>query len=60
VLGDVVVPDDPADAVTPIDGGYDMPSGAGEQLDWLAAAGLRPALAWAERDLAVMVADRPS
>jgi tRNA (cmo5U34)-methyltransferase len=58
VLGDVVVPDDPADAVTPIDGVYDQPSGTGEQLEWLAAAGLRPAVAWAERDLAVMVADR--
>jgi tRNA (cmo5U34)-methyltransferase len=60
VLGDVVVPEDSADVVTPIDGVYDQPSGAGEQLEWLAAAGLRPALAWAERDLAVMVADRPS
>ena len=26
VLGDVVVSDDPADVVTPIDGGYDQPS----------------------------------
>jgi tRNA (cmo5U34)-methyltransferase len=60
VLGDVVVPDDPADVVTPIDGVYDKPSRAAEQLEWLAAAGLRPALTWAERDLAVMVADRPS
>lgn len=58
VLGDVVVPDDPADVVTPIDGVYDTPSRVDEQLAWLAQAGLRPSVAWAERDLAVIVADR--
>ena len=58
VLGDVVVPEDPADVVTPIDGVYDTPSRVDEQLRWLADAGLRPAVAWSERDLAVLVADR--
>jgi tRNA (cmo5U34)-methyltransferase len=58
VLGDVVVPDDPADVVTPIDGVYDTPSRLDEQLAWLRAAGLRVFVAWAERDLAVVVADR--
>jgi tRNA (cmo5U34)-methyltransferase len=58
VLGDVVVPDDPADVVTPLDEGYDMPSPAREQLQWLADAGLTPALRWSRRDLAVIVADR--
>jgi tRNA (cmo5U34)-methyltransferase len=37
VLGDVVVPDDPADVVTPIDGVYDQPSTIGDQVRWLAA-----------------------
>src|SRR5512133_3705830 len=32
VVGDVVVPEDPADAVTPIDAEYDKPSSASEQL----------------------------
>src|SRR5439155_4480363 len=39
VLGDVVVPDDPADVVTPVDGEYDRPSRIDDQLAWLAAAG---------------------
>ena len=53
VLGDVVVPDDPADVVTPLDEGYDMPSPAADQLQWLADAGLTAALRWSRRDLAV-------
>ncbi len=59
VLGDVVVPEDPADAITPLSEGFDRPSRADEQLRWLADAGLAPAVTWSERDLAVMVADRP-
>jgi tRNA (cmo5U34)-methyltransferase len=59
VLADVVVPEDPADVVTPIDGVYDTPSRVDEQLDWLSAAGLDAAVTWSERDLAVLVADRP-
>jgi tRNA (cmo5U34)-methyltransferase len=58
VLGDVVVPEDPADVVTPVDGVYDIPSRVDEQLAWLAAAGFEPRVAWRERDLAVLVADR--
>jgi tRNA (cmo5U34)-methyltransferase len=57
VIGDVVVPDDPGDAVTPIDGDHDTPSAIDDQLAWLASAGLDPAVAWAERDLAVLTAD---
>ena len=57
VLGDVVVPRDPADVVTPIDGDRDRPSSIDEQLGWLADAGLRARLAWSERDLAVLVGE---
>ena len=57
VLGDVVVPEDPADVVTPVDGVYDTPSSVAEQLRWLAAAGLHARVVWAQRDLAVIVAD---
>jgi tRNA (cmo5U34)-methyltransferase len=60
VLGDVVVPQDPADAVTPIDGDYDTPSSVAEQLAWLTAAGLPGQLVWAHRDLAVLVGQRSS
>jgi len=59
VLGDLVVPDDPADAVTPIDGVYDMPSTVAEQLSWLSDAGLTPRLSWSKQDLAVLVAEAP-
>ena len=55
VLADVVVPENLADVVTPIDGDYDRPSAVAEQLAWLAAAGLEPHVVWAERDLAVVV-----
>jgi len=57
VIGDVVVPEDPADAVTPIDGEYDKPSSAAEQLCWLCEAGFRAHVAWVEADLAVLVGD---
>jgi tRNA (cmo5U34)-methyltransferase len=56
VLGDVVVPDDPADATTPLNPGFDLPSRVDEQLEWLRAAGLSASVAWSERDLAVLVA----
>ena len=58
VLADVIVPDDPADAITPLDEGYDLPSRAAAQLQWLADAELVPALRWQHHDLAVLVADR--
>jgi SAM-dependent methyltransferase len=57
VDGDVVVPDDPADAVTPIDDEYDTPSSTTEQLGWLHDAGFRARIAWVEGDLAVLVGD---
>jgi len=57
VLADVVVPDDPADAITPLDEGYDVPSRADEQLTWLADAGFDAAVRWSSRDLVVIAAD---
>ena len=60
VIADVVVPEDPSDVVTPIDNDYDTPSSITDQLGWLAQAGLEPSLAWARRDLAVIVATLPS
>jgi tRNA (cmo5U34)-methyltransferase len=60
VLGDLVVPTDPAEVVTPIDGVYDKPSSASEQVRWLAEAGMRARLVWMHKDLAVIVAEAPS
>ncbi len=58
VLGDVVIPLDPADAVTPLTSDHDRPSTLADQLQWLADAGLEPATTWSERDLVVVRADR--
>ena len=59
VVADVVVPEDPADAVTPLDAGYDLPSRVGDQLAWLRAAGLASArVTWSRGDFAVLAADR--
>jgi tRNA (cmo5U34)-methyltransferase len=58
VFGDVVVPPDPADVVTPVEDGYDHPSPLSDQLAWLGAVGLAPTVVWNERDLAVVAADK--
>jgi tRNA (cmo5U34)-methyltransferase len=58
VLGDVVLPEDPADAVAPLTEGFDRPDRVDDQLEWLRAAGFEPRLTWAWKDLAVIVADR--
>jgi tRNA threonylcarbamoyl adenosine modification protein (Sua5/YciO/YrdC/YwlC family) len=58
VLGDVVVPVDPADATTPLTPGYDRPSPLTDQLSWLADAGFEPSVAWQAGDLAVVAARR--
>jgi tRNA (cmo5U34)-methyltransferase len=60
VLGDVVIPVDPADAVTPVTYGHDRPSTLAEQLQWLADADLEASTQWSERDLVVVRADRPN
>jgi tRNA (cmo5U34)-methyltransferase len=59
VLGHLVVPDDPADVVTPIDV-HDQPSTVDDQLRWLAAAGFQAEVVWPRHDLCVIVADLPS
>jgi tRNA (cmo5U34)-methyltransferase len=59
VLGDVVVPADPVDAVVPLSEDFDRPSPLPDQLGWLADAGFDASVVWAERDLAVVRADRP-
>ncbi|MBV8999373.1 MAG: Sua5/YciO/YrdC/YwlC family protein [Solirubrobacterales bacterium] len=58
VMADVVVPEDPADATTPLTPGYDRPSTLADQLSWLADAGLSPEVTWQAGDLAVVSARR--
>jgi tRNA (cmo5U34)-methyltransferase len=57
VLGDVVIPERPEDAQTPLTPDFDLPDRVDDQLAWLSAAGFEARVAWADRDLAVLVAD---
>src|SRR5262249_30321933 len=59
VLGDVIVPLDPADVVAPLTPGYDRPDRLDDQVAWLAAVGFEVTVVWQHRDLAVLAADRP-
>ncbi|MGH2914015.1 MAG: Sua5/YciO/YrdC/YwlC family protein [Solirubrobacteraceae bacterium] len=59
VLGDVVVPEDPADAKMELTPGFDKPSSVGEQVRWLADAGLAPRVIWVHDDVAIIAADAP-
>ena len=58
VLGDLIVPADPADVVTPIDWVDDTHSSLEEQLTWFAEAELTTRVHWQHRDLAVVVAEK--
>ena len=58
VLGDVVIPVDQPDAVTPLVAGHDRPSTLADQLRWLDEAGFDAGTVWSEHDLVVVRADR--
>jgi tRNA (cmo5U34)-methyltransferase len=59
VLGDVVVPEDPADAVIEIDGVYDVPSSIADQRTWLEEAGFEVDVTPVRADLAVLRCRKP-
>ena len=54
-MADVVLPEDPADVVTPLTPGYDKPDRADDLLAWLGVAGFRAEQVWSGPDLAVFV-----
>jgi tRNA (cmo5U34)-methyltransferase len=58
VMADVVIPDDEADATTPLTDNYDKPDRARDLLAWLQAAQFKVECVWSAHDLAVFVADR--
>ena len=58
VLADVIVPDDPTDAVTPLEPEVDRPDRLDDQLRWLDDAGFTATVRWRSRDLVVVIADR--
>ena len=57
-MADVVLPDEPASAVTPLTPGYDKPDRAEDLLAWLRAAGFRAEHVWSSPDLGVFVSDK--
>jgi tRNA (cmo5U34)-methyltransferase len=59
VLGDLVVPERPEDAVIEVDWVYDLPSSVADQLAWLREAGFEAEADHVRPDLAVFVARRP-
>jgi tRNA (cmo5U34)-methyltransferase len=60
VMADVVEPEDPADAVTPLTPDYDMPDRVDDLLTWLGAAGFEATIEWSAKDLAVIRSEFPS
>jgi tRNA (cmo5U34)-methyltransferase len=58
VMADVVIPDNAADATTPLTDDYDKPDRARDLLAWLEAAQFRTECVWNAHDLAVFVSDR--
>lgn len=57
VLGDVVLPERPEDAVAPLTEGFDRPDSVADQLEWLIGAGFAPRVTWSWKDLVVISAD---
>jgi tRNA (cmo5U34)-methyltransferase len=60
VLADVIVPQRPEDAVTPVTPGFDKPDPLPDLLAWLEEAGFETSLEWSWKDLAAVRADVPS
>jgi tRNA (cmo5U34)-methyltransferase len=54
VLGDVVVPERPEDAVAPLSPDFDLPDRVDDQLRWLEESGIVGEVVWAWKDLAVI------
>ena len=54
VMADVVIPDDPRDAVTPLSPHIDLPDRVTDLLAWLREANFDPSCTWAWKDLAII------
>jgi tRNA threonylcarbamoyl adenosine modification protein (Sua5/YciO/YrdC/YwlC family) len=57
VLGDVIVPEEAADAVTSLTPDFDRPSPLADQRRWLEEAGFATRVVWRHRDLVVISAE---
>jgi tRNA (cmo5U34)-methyltransferase len=58
VLADVIVPERPEDARTPLTSDFDLPDRLDDQIEWLAQAGFTAEATWVRDDLAVIRAIR--
>jgi tRNA (cmo5U34)-methyltransferase len=56
VMADLVVPEDPSDAVTPLSPGIDCPDRLGDLLSWLGEAEFDATCVWSWKDLVVILA----
>jgi tRNA (cmo5U34)-methyltransferase len=54
VMGDVIIPEDPSDALIENEPGYDFPSTIDDLLGWIDTAGLSAEVVWCRQDLAVL------
>lgn len=54
VMGDIVIPEDPADAIIENEPGYDFPSALEDLSSWIGGAGLSTEIVWSQRDLVVL------
>jgi tRNA (cmo5U34)-methyltransferase len=54
VMGDVVIPELPEDAVAPLTPDFDMPDRVDDQLLWMGEAGFAAEVVWSWKDLAVV------
>jgi tRNA (cmo5U34)-methyltransferase len=57
VIADLVVPEDPTEAVTPLSDGYDHPSSLRELDAWLHDAGFDASVVWSWKDIVVLRCD---
>jgi tRNA (cmo5U34)-methyltransferase len=54
VVGDVIIPEDPSDALIENEPGYDFPSTIEDHVVWIGTAGLSAEVVWSRQDLAVL------
>lgn len=59
VMGDVIIPEDPSDALIENEPGYDFPSTIDDLFVWIDTAGLSAEVVWSRQDLAVLKGEKP-
>jgi tRNA (cmo5U34)-methyltransferase len=58
VMGDVIIPEEPWDALIENEPGYDFPSTIDDLLVWIGTAGLATEVVWSRQDLAVLTGEK--